>query len=119
MVFIPTVVLSDFVRWDSIDENSARSRSQAADFPCLRFFIFNEKDEIINFVTEDRYMTIDGGYEKATWSTPFSTTERLGGFMIPTGRGSCLASQIQGSMRKYSQLLLSLYRSPYFTIVVL
>jgi len=84
MVFMPTALLSDFVQWQSIDEKSAQATIIDHGLSASAVFHFNEKGEIINFVTEDRYMAVDGGYRKAPWSTPFSDYREMGGFMIPT-----------------------------------
>ncbi|HUT66851.1 MAG TPA: DUF6544 family protein [Spirochaetota bacterium] len=84
MVFVPTALLSDFVRWDPIDEKSARATIADHGLSAFAVFYFNEKGEIVNFVTEDRYMTVDGGYRKVPWSTPFLDYREMGGFMIPT-----------------------------------
>lgn len=84
MVMWPTAFLSDFIHWEPVDGNSASLIVNLHNRQFTAICSFNEIGEMINFVTEDRYRTVDKGYQRTKWSTPFRQYHLVNGFRIPS-----------------------------------
>ncbi len=83
MVMWPTAFLSNYIRWEPIDANSARARVNLHDKQFSAVLSFNEIGEMINFITDDRYRTVGKAYEQAAWSTPLGRYREVNGLRIP------------------------------------
>lgn len=81
----PTALLpSDYIEWKEIDSNSAQVVIKHNGYTALEIFTFNEKGEIIKFVTNDRYMEVDGKYFKEQWGGYYRNYQEINGIKIPT-----------------------------------
>ncbi len=67
IVWFPMAALSDYIRWDPIDANSARATMSYGDVSASGVFSFNEKGENTQFVA-DRYFDNNGTYTLEKWS---------------------------------------------------
>ena len=82
--WFPTALLpSDYLEWKEIDSNSARAVIKDNGYTALGIFTFNEKGEIIKFVTNDRYMEADGKYFKEQWAGYYRNYQEIEGMKIP------------------------------------
>jgi hypothetical protein len=83
--WFPTALLpSDYIEWKEIDSNSAQVVIKHNGYTALGIFTFNEKGEIIKFVTNDRYMEVDGKYFKEQWGGYYRNYQEINGIKIPT-----------------------------------
>jgi len=83
--WFPTALLpSDYIEWKEIDSNSARVVIKDKGYTASGIFTFNEKGEIIKFVTNDRYMEADGKYFKEQWAGYYRNYQEIEGMKIPT-----------------------------------
>jgi hypothetical protein len=83
--WFPTALLpSDYIEWKEIDSNSARAVIKDNGYTASGIFTFNEKGEIIKFVTNDRYMEADGKYFKEQWGGHYRNYQEIEGMKIPT-----------------------------------
>jgi len=84
-LWLPTVLLpGDYIEWKEIDSNSARVIIKDKGYTASGIFTFNEKGEIIKFVTNDRYREVDGEYFKDRWTAYYRNYQEFDGMMIPT-----------------------------------
>lgn len=83
MVWYPTAALSNYIKWEEIDANSAKAIMSYKGITATGIFNFNKKGEVTNFVAQ-RYMEKDGQYEKKTWSPIMSDYKEINGIKIPT-----------------------------------
>ena len=84
-LWLPTVLLpSDYIEWKEIDFNSAQAVIKDNGYTASGIFTFNEKGEIIKFVTNDRYREVDGEYFKDRWTAYYRNYQEFDGMMIPT-----------------------------------
>ena len=83
MVWFPTAALSNYIKWEDIDSNSARATMSYGGVTAAAMFEFNEKGEVINFVCE-RYMTVNDRYNLETYSVPLKDYKEFNGIRIPT-----------------------------------
>lgn len=82
--WFPTVLLpGDYIEWEEIDSNSARVIIKDKGYIASGIFTFNEKGEIIKFVTNDRYMEADGKYFKEQWAGYYRNYQEIEGMKIP------------------------------------
>jgi len=82
--WFPTALLpSDYLEWKEIDSNSARAVIKDKGYTASGIFTFNEKGEIIKFVTNDRYMEADGKYFKEQWAGYYRNYQEVDGMKIP------------------------------------
>jgi len=82
--WFPTALLpSDYIEWKEIDSNSARAVIKDKGYTASGIFTFNEKGEIIKFVTNDRYMEADGKYLKEQWGGYYRNYQEIEGIKIP------------------------------------
>ena len=82
-VWFPTAALSNYIKWEGIDSNSARATMNYGGVTASAVFKFNEKNEVINFVCE-RYMTVNGHYVLENYSVHLKDYRELNGIRIPT-----------------------------------
>lgn len=81
-VWFPNAALSSYIKWEEINSNSARATMSYGGETASGVFVFNEKGEVIYFVTE-RYMELNGQYVMETWSTPMKDYKEFNGIKIP------------------------------------
>lgn len=83
--WFPTALLpGDYIEWKEIDSNSAQAVIKDNGYTASGIFTFNEKGEIIKFVTNDRYMEVDGKYFKEQWGGYYGNYQEIEGMKIPT-----------------------------------
>jgi hypothetical protein len=82
MMWFPTAFLNDNIRWEAIDEDSARVTITDGGRSASAVMYFDEKGALTNFVG-DRYHEIDGVYVKDTWETPISGYGEFNGLKLP------------------------------------
>ncbi len=83
--WFPTALLpSDYIEWKEIDSNSAQVVIKHKGYTVSGIFTFNKKGEIIKFVTNDRYMEVDGKYFKEQWGGYYRNYQEINGIKIPT-----------------------------------
>lgn len=83
-VFIPTAFLEKNVFWEYIDEYSVKGTLKDSGLVTSAIFQFNDKGEIINFISEDKNAVIKGKTIKAKWMTPMRNYKEFGGIKVPT-----------------------------------
>jgi hypothetical protein len=82
--WFPTALLpGDYLEWKEIDSNSAQAVIKDKEYTASGIFTFNEKGEIIKFVTNDRYMEADGKYFKEQWAGYYRNYQEIEGMKIP------------------------------------
>ncbi|MEA2067303.1 MAG: DUF6544 family protein [Thermotogota bacterium] len=82
-VWFPTAALSNFIKWEEIDDNKAKATMNFGNTTASGIFSFSGKGCVENF-TAQRYKETDGKYSLETWSVNMFKYKKLDGFMIPT-----------------------------------
>ena len=94
MVFFPSALLNNAIKWEAIDEHSARASFTAHDLTVSAVFYFNERFDVVDFEA-DRYQ-MGKTYALRKWSTPFSAHREINGIRIPT-EGEAIWNELSGS----------------------
>ncbi|MFZ5941425.1 MAG: DUF6544 family protein [Bacteroidota bacterium] len=88
ITLVPTAMLSPKISWEAVDSLTARATVSDHGLTVSGTFIFNEKGEIVDFWSDDRYQTGNDGAKNLRWSTPFSNYQAIGAYTLPlTGSG--------------------------------
>jgi hypothetical protein len=82
MMWFPTAFLNDNIRWDTIDDQSAKVTIIDGDRNASAVLYFDKKGALTNFVS-DRYHEVNGMYVKDTWETPMTGYGEFNGLKLP------------------------------------
>jgi hypothetical protein len=88
-VLAPASLADDRIRWEVVDDLTVKGSLRDDDLEVSATLYFNPSGELINFVTEDRYMERRGEHIRLPWSTPL-TEYRQFGLLRLASRGSAL-----------------------------
>jgi hypothetical protein len=84
-IFVPGNLYDKRLSWKEIDSHSCGVTIKNGKYMVSATLYFNEKGELINFVSDDRSaLKDDGNLRKARWSTPVSDYKEIDGRRIPT-----------------------------------
>lgn len=98
--------LGPYLRWDSVDDTSARVHYTVGDNEVSALLTFNDADELIDFVSDDRLAASPdgGGFAQWRWSTPVEDYRSFGDLRLMS-RGEGLWHAPEGT---YSYIELEL-----------
>lgn len=84
LIFAPGAVLIAPIEWETIDDYRVNATITYFGKQISAELIFNEKYELINFISHDRYASKDGkDAEKIPWSTPIDHYQDINGIKVP------------------------------------
>ncbi|NCA99587.1 MAG: hypothetical protein EOM70_09445 [Clostridia bacterium] len=79
----PATLIDPRISWEPIDENRVRAIFTNQGITVSAELVFNDQHELVNFVSNDRYLTVSGqDYQSAPWSTPVSDYQDFGGIRL-------------------------------------
>ncbi|RKD32453.1 DUF6544 family protein [Thermohalobacter berrensis] len=82
IVWFPTAALSDYIKWEEVDSNSAKATMSYGEITASGIFTFNDKGDVISF-TAKRYMETNGQFKLETWTIPLDEYKKFNGIRIP------------------------------------
>jgi hypothetical protein len=84
-LFVPGSLVDKRLSWKEIDSLSAGVTIENGPYNVSAILYFNDKGELVNFISEDRYALQDDGTQiKEKWSTPIRDYKEINGRKIPT-----------------------------------
>jgi hypothetical protein len=70
--------------WQEIDDFSAKVTLSNGEYKVSAVLDFNDRGELVNFSSEDRYaLQADGTQKKMKWSTPIGNYQEIDGRKVP------------------------------------
>lgn len=76
----PSALADKNIKWEIIDSLTTKAVFTNRTQTITALLYFSPKGELINFISDDRYLSIDGiKYENYRWSTPVSDYREFGG----------------------------------------
>jgi hypothetical protein len=96
MIWFPTAFLGENIRFESVDDKSARVTLLDHGRSVSGTLYVDEEGRLTLFVAQ-RYRMVGGGYELATWSTPVCEYGELAGLKLPT-RGQATWRLAEGDL---------------------
>lgn len=82
MMWFPSVYLSDAIRWEGIDDRTARATIKDGHIEATATIHFDEEGKLVDFEAP-RYRSTDTGFEMTPWSTPISGYRTFDGMRLP------------------------------------
>jgi hypothetical protein len=85
-MFAPASLIEERIEWEVIDPLTVKGTFNNKGIKVSALLYFNEKGELINFVSDDRYYSPTGKtYENIRWSTPVKEYKDYNGIRISSG----------------------------------
>ena len=85
-MFAPASLIDERIQWESIDPLSVKATFNNKGIKVSAMLYFNDKGELIRFVSDDRYYSPTGKtYQKIRWSTPAYEYKDYNGIKISSG----------------------------------
>jgi Family of unknown function (DUF6544) len=82
-VLAPSTLVDTTIRWTEIDSLTVGAQFTNKGITISAVLSFNRKGELVNFSSNDRYLSEDGeSYTRLPWSTPLSNYKDFGGRKI-------------------------------------
>ncbi|RDU24166.1 DUF6544 family protein [Anaerosacchariphilus polymeriproducens] len=84
-LFAPATLIDKRITWEQIDNTTVHAAFKTEYCTVTAILYFNEKGELINFTSEDRYYANNNGtYQKTKWTTPFQEYKVINGLNLPS-----------------------------------
>lgn len=84
-MFAPSWLTDERLQWQAIDDHSASVIFSNGPHKVKATLMFNEKDELVDFISEDRgALQADGSLRILRWSTPMRNYQSFDGRLYPT-----------------------------------
>lgn len=85
-IFAPASLIDERIQWESIDPLTVKATFNNNVIKISALLYFNDKGELINFVSDDRYYSPTGKtYQNIRWSTPVKEYKYYNGIRISSG----------------------------------
>ena len=81
-IWFPSAFLNDYIRWETIDESSAKATISYKGITASAIFHFNEKGEITK-ITAKRYREVNGKFVLEGWEGEIVAYREVNGVIIP------------------------------------
>lgn len=82
-VFAPSALIDADVTWEQLNDLEVLATYTHMDISVTAKLYFNEKHQLINFISNDRYeIQSKKNYQKVPWSTPISNYQNFNGYKL-------------------------------------
>lgn len=82
-VIAPATLIDKNITWLEVENNKVKASFTNNGITISAWLYFNERGELVNFVSEDRYaLTENGTSEKMKWSTPLRDYQFINGYRL-------------------------------------
>lgn len=82
----PATLIDRNIEWKEVDEKTVEAKFTNGGITIKATLLFNDKGELVNFISKDRYETIDGKtYYNYPWHTPVISYMDINGYRLPSG----------------------------------
>lgn len=79
----PATLIDKHISWEKIDDLIVKAVYRNGDYVISATLYFNEKGELVNFISNDRFETDGKKYENYPWETPVTDYKELKGYILP------------------------------------
>lgn len=81
----PATLIDRNIQWREIDKLTVDAKYTNGNITIGARLFFNEKGELVNFLSNDRYETADGkNYQNYPWLTPVTNYRDINGYRLPS-----------------------------------
>ena len=79
----PAALIDERIQWLETEGNKVKASFTDSGHKVSAWLHFNEKGELVNFISEDRFAAKDdGGFSKLSWSTPLRDYKEINGYKL-------------------------------------
>lgn len=93
--FAPGALVDPRLAWEHVDDRTARVTFTNGPHVVSATLFFNERDELVDFTSDDRPQLVDGAWLPYRWSTPIEGYRVIDGLRLPT-RGAAVYAHPEG-----------------------
>jgi hypothetical protein len=93
--FAPGSLIDPRLSWEPLDDRTARVTFTNGPHRVSATLHFNQRDELVDFTSDDRPQLVDGTYLPRRWSTPIEGYQQIDGLRLPT-RGAAVYRYPEG-----------------------
>jgi hypothetical protein len=94
-VFAPGALVDPRLSWQPLDDRRVEVTFTNSPHRVTATLTFNERDDLVDFQSEDRPDSSSGRFIPMRWNTPLSDHRKVGGLRLPT-RGSTIYARPDG-----------------------
>jgi len=84
-VMAPASLIDRRITWESLDDLSVKAVFSNGHISISALLYFNEKGELTDFISNDRFETDGKVYKNLPWSTPITGYRDVNGYRLPSG----------------------------------
>lgn len=85
-MFAPGSLIDKRIQWETIDPLTVRGTFDNNGIKVSAMLYFNDKGELVNFISDDRYYSPTGKtYQNVRWSTPSQEYKEYNGYRLSSG----------------------------------
>jgi hypothetical protein len=84
MIWFPAAMVNDYIRWEAIDDTSAKATIKMNDKTVSGTFKFDKEGKIVNFIGERHFHVKQGHHVFGRWETPVEKYKEISGIKIPS-----------------------------------
>lgn len=96
MCFIaPPTLIDKRIQWESVNDKTVKATYTNGKVAISATLYFNDKGELINFISNDRYHTDGKKYESYPWATPVEEYREMNGYLLP-GKAKLIYQRPEG-----------------------
>lgn len=82
----PATLIDRNIEWNELDDKTVEAAFTNGDITIRATLFFNDRGELVNFISRDRYETTDGKtYNNYPWLTPVTSYKDMNGYRLPSG----------------------------------
>lgn len=101
-LFAPATLIDSRITWEEIDDYHVLGTFNNNGVIVSATLVFNEEYQLINFISDDRFMTQpDGTYIKQRWETPITKYQEFNGYNIAS-EGSAIWKTSDGDFEYFT-----------------
>ena len=98
----PASLIDKRITWETVDDLTVKAKFCNGSITVSAVLYFNDSGELINFESDDRYLSNTGAtYEKLRWSTPIKEYRDMDGFRLAS-YAEAVWTMADGSLFKYA-----------------
>lgn len=80
----PATLIDKRIKWEEVNNYTVKAYFTHKNISISAILYFNDKGELINFVSEDRYALMkDNTMKRLRWSTPLKNYKEINGYRLP------------------------------------
>ena len=92
----PATLIDERISWESIDPLTVKATFTNGHISITATLYFNEKGELVNFISNDRYHTNGKTYLSYPWETPVENYRDMNGYRLP-GKAKLIYRKPEGA----------------------